>query len=304
QGLSRGALAWAFCLAFATASVGLISLWIHRLPPRSAVGLLILWTVFDFNRIWSPYREPLPHEFFSRQELPTETIYHKIDAFAFQEWFYPRTPLIELLDSPPHGRYFHTDWLYSYMFDEHTREIYTERGMVHGLESMRGYQPLQLETYATDFARIGDVNLDTPSAVGSFLHAPETRHRGMLDAYNATRVLTYETSRGEPEARARFEAMGLTREAAFPSGLEVWRNPHAPGWAWLSRDGQWPALDSRIAENHVTIEVRTPGQTIARVKVPEGGAWLHFSEVDYPGWEIHADYEGDEGATLHVEGRS
>jgi hypothetical protein len=229
QRLSRRAFTGAFTYALAAAAIGLASLWTRRLPSQAAVVLLIIWTVLDLIRFWTPYSEPVPHEFFTRQELPSETIYHKIDASAFQEWFYPRTPLIELLDAQPRGRYFYTDWLYSYMVDEYSREIYTERGMVHGLENMRGYQPLQLESYASDFARIAAVPLDTPAAVGSFLHAPEVIDRTMLDAYNARLILTYEATMGDPArggAPARF-GVGAHRGHAASTGDSA--KPPRPG---------------------------------------------------------------------------
>jgi hypothetical protein len=284
---SRSALAWALGLAFVTSLVLALGM-MRRIPEVVLPWMMLVIVAVDLLRFWQPYRQPLPHLDFTREEMPTETIYHKISASAFNEWFYPRTPLIELLDSEPQGRYFYTDWLYSYLVDEYTREIYTERGMVHGLENMRGYQPLQLESYARDFARIADVPLTNPSATSSFLHAPAIMDRTMLDAYHATRIVTYEGTRGEPADRERLEKLGLLREAVFPFGLEVWRNPHAAGWAWLSKDASWPGLDGKLAEGGVALLDRQAGRSTYEVEVPEGGAWLHFSEVEYPGWEIHA----------------
>jgi len=284
---SLSALSWALGLALVTSLVVGLGL-MRRLPAVVLPWMLLAIVAVDLLRFWQPYRQPLPHLDFTREELPSETIYHKISASAFNEWFYPRTPLIELLASEPDGRYFYTDWLYSYLVDEYTREIYTERGMVHGLENMRGYQPLQLKSYARDFARIADVPLTNPFATSSFLHAPAIMDRNMLDAYNAARILTYEGTRGEPADRERLENSGLEREAAFPFGLEVWRNPQAAGWAWLSTEESWPGLKGKLTEGGVALLDRRAGQSTYRVEVPDGGAWLHFSEVEYPGWEIQA----------------
>ncbi len=276
----------------------------EKLAPRVAQGLVVGALVLDLFLFWLPFRTPIPLDI-PRFDLPSEAPYHRIAANEFQTYFYPPTDLVESLESHLSGRLFYDDSMIGYFTDEFTRELSCDRPVMFGLQSMRGYYPLSLKSYVDDFRQLSEREGDPPSRQGAFLSAPDLVRDWPLDAYNATHVLLYIERVRSEGFRARLHDMGLrpAGQFTFPGFLlEIWENPDAAGWAWLSTNSQWPGLDERLPNAVPQNVERTADRQALDIEVPAEGLTLHFSEVEYPGWRIVA--ENQVGERLESEGRS
>lgn len=296
-GAASRAATWALAAGAAAAGAGALAVF-RRYSPRAMVGVLAALVAVDLMLFWAPYRTTMPLDG-PREDIPSEAYYHRIRASAFREFFYPETPLAKALQDAPDGRLCFTDSLYSFYTDEYTREIYADRPSVHGIESMRGYYPLLLRGYVADVEEIAfaDVAAEHRPPSGAFLRLPALRERWPLDAYNGRNLLMYIDRFESPEARDELLAMGVAPKAEWMMGqqwrLELWENPHAAGWAWLSREAAWPGLGGRVADAAPAAIERSADRTAFDIDVPRDGLSLHFAEVDYPGWRIAAT-RGDE----------
>ena len=270
-------MAFAFAAGAGLAGVALLG---GKLNRRIGVGLVVGILAFDLFGFWRPFVRSIPTDI-PRVELPSEAPFHRIAAAEFEEYFYPETPLVQDLREFGEGRILYSDFVLSFYFDQYTREIFGERPAVHGMEVMRGYQPLILGSYAREFYTLGYHSPDQ-AMPGSFLFMPEMVDRTMADAYNADLYLTY----GEDDLDERF---GLERIKQYPFGLQLWRNPHAAGWAWIATDEEWPGLDNRLAGASVETVEREPGRMVFELAAPDTNAWLHLSVPAYPNW--HATVE-------------
>ncbi|MCB2153573.1 hypothetical protein KQI84_01700 [bacterium] len=299
---ASNSLEWGLSMVVVTAIAGGLLI-ARKLNRRVAIGLLFAGVLLDLLRFWGPFSDPIP-QVLDRMEIESEAVYHKIAAADFQDFFYPETPLVDELRASPEGRFVYTNSMLDYRVDEYTREIACERPAVYGLETMRGYQPLLLKSYVEDFRHLYDasrLNVPPDSELSAFMFLPQVDDRTYLDAYNATVLLTYGIfPDGEP-AREKLERIGLQFKKQMPYGLQIWENPHAVGWAWLSSDDQWPGIENRAAVEIAELE-RTPDRTAFRVVVPDEGMTVHFAEIEYPNWRIVAT--GPDGQTVEGEGRS
>ncbi len=288
---------------------------ILRPTGRNALLFVLgLVMVTDQRLYWAPFSHAVPTDI-PRAELPTEAPYHRIAASGFQEYFYPETDAVRSLRAGGEGRLFFTDSLYFYGVDEFVREFYADRPAVTGMESMRGYYPLLLRSYVDDFFSIAYGENEQRPAPGAFLASPLIMNRWPIDAYNADRILRFRTPREPPSVTDQLLSTGIVRAEEFTfSGeygsftLERWENPHAPGWAWLSTESEWPGLEGRIQGVELRDMVRGADSMTFGMPVPEEpaeGVWLHFAEVDYPGWTIGIDgNRAGEGRSVEVSGRA
>jgi hypothetical protein len=291
---------WAATAAAATVGLGLLALARPSLGKLS-LGLVGALMVMDLLRFWSPYRENIPTDI-PRVELPSESPYHRIDAAAFTDYFYPQTPASGMVASETGGRFLPLDLLNVYLFDEHARELWADRTAWRGVENMRGYQPLQMASYFADFQRLHALDVEPSQVMGSFLFAPVLRDRTMLDAYNGVLVGTISARVGGPQQDSELQALGLEKVLETPEGVTLWRNPNAAGWGWVSASEEWPGLPGRIDGAVVETASRTPDLRRFQVTVPEPGGHLHLSENEYPGWTITA--VSASGAEMSGIGRS
>lgn len=301
QATAAGAVTWALGMLVAAGALGLAVLR-GRLSSRLGIALIVGVLVIDLLRFWHPYREPLPTDIHPH-ELPSEAPFHRIRADAFREWFYPETELVAEMRARTDGRFVYTDDFIGFHFDQFARELSGERPAVFGLAGMRGYQPLQWAPYVEEFGALLPADLRDLAFRSSSLRLPELGERWPLDAYNATHVLSYLPAVVTGQER-HFEALGLRRVTRLATGLEIWENPHAAGWAWVSTDATWPGLDGRQPEADVVVVERTPDAVRLVVDVPEPGGTLHFAEVDYPGWRIRVRRPGSARVVLEETGRS
>ncbi|MDK2971011.1 MAG: hypothetical protein PWP23_766 [Candidatus Sumerlaeota bacterium] len=298
---AANSVTWAIGVCFAAGAVGL-ALLKGRLAPRAGFALVCGVLLLDLLRFWQPFRPPVPPEAVGA-DLPSEAPYHRIAAADFRERFFPETPLIAELQARANGRFVFTDDLIGYQFDQNTRELSGERPALHGLCQMRGYQPLQLAAYASEFAELLPAEANAAIHRSSSLTLPVLASREPLDAYNATVVLSYLPAL-DPGYAEDFEALGLRRATRLPYGLELWENPHAPGWAWLSNDPEWPGLGDHLASALLENMERTPDELRFTIDAPEPGLTLHFAEIDYPGWRIEVREAGEAKLMFAGEGRS
>lgn len=288
---ASGAAGWALAMVTVAAAGG-FGLLSGRLSPRIAIGLLAAILLIDLLRFWQPYRPALPADQFERRaDLPSEAPYHRIAASEFHDWYYPETGLVQSLPHADEGRVLYTDDVIGFQYDQFFREISNERPAVFDIATMRGYQPLLIRTYADDFSAMLPAEasgLDVTRS--SSLMLPAIGGRAMMDAYNATYLVTVRGRGGDSEGQAQLEALGLERTDYG------WVNPHAAGWVWASESDVWPGLDERVDEFRYTLESREPGRTLYTVSVPRDGLTLHFAEIDYPGWVIEAEPSGETAA--------
>jgi len=283
-----------------------------RLARKVSLTLIAGLLAIDLLLFWQPFRASIPTDI-PQAELESEGPWHRIAVDEFRAYFYPETEVIAAIREAPEGRLLYTNRLLSYFVDQYTRELLPERTAVYGLPSMQGTYSLRLAEYDEAVEQIAFPNEDVSLPFGGFIHLPAIRDRRMVDAYNATRILTYLEGFEGPEGRQRLLDLGLepARTYSFAPNvppLELWTNPHAPGPAWLSSEADWPGLDGRVEDAEIEMlegadRFASPDFQRVRVRVPENGVTLHFAENDYPNWQIVAASQN--GEEVHgASGRS
>ncbi len=277
---ARQAVVWGVAMAAATCVLGLAIL-AGRMKPAWALVALGVLSLVDARRFWTPFHSEFPTDV--AQELVESIERHPRvgNPAKFASAFYPRTPLVEELQGRG-GRYIFTDDVQGWFFDQNQREVQMESAHVTGLESARGYQQLIPRAYLEEIQRAGEPLRPGLRPV-PFLSLERLRSRKPLDAYNVTSVLTYAALQ-DP---ADFLAMGLVEPRIMhPAGLVLLGNPRARGWAWVSSRETWLDAEPEPLVGQAQATSRNGGRELYRVRIQAaGGAWLHVSSPEYPGWE-------------------
>ncbi len=292
ESAARAGAEWSLLLAAATAAA-VAAVVARKIPSRVGVAMVLVLTLADLFRFWLPFSARIP-EGASPSEIESEASFSAIAAADYRQYFFPESPTVQALRRlPGRGRIHYDDSLSSHAFDQEQRELLWERPVALGLEITRGYQPMILGSYAQEYYAsmipLSDVR------TGAFLSQAEIRDRRFLDAYNVTHMLGYEL---DFLAKEIAEAGLVDPEPIGPvvegMRLMLWRNPHARGWAWLSREEQFLEAVPDVTLGSVALEKREADMWMGRVAASEP-CYLHISSPDYSGWRI--SLSGESGAS-------
>lgn len=122
---------WALVMALGGVVFGTL-LVLRRMSPVVLAVFLVVLSMGDLLRFWSPYRPPVPLDI-HRFEILSESEYHRIDASAFRDFFYPESDLVRgILALPGDGRFHILDTLMAYTHDQLNRELLFERPASNG----------------------------------------------------------------------------------------------------------------------------------------------------------------------------
>ncbi len=286
---ATGSATWTLLMAGVAAAIGFFLL--RGVRRRALIAALLLCCTFDLYRFWLPYTDVIPDDA-TPPQIETETPYHLISARHFRDYFYPNTELMQALEKEAdRGRIHYDDLIPAYMNDQNQRELLNQRPIAHGIYVTRGYQQLHLRSYVTDY--YSSIVPPFDGRIGAFLNAAEVRDRRFFDAYNVTRVLSYP----HPELEKNYEKVGLVKEGPLGSfGLISWRNPHARGWAWLSKERNFLEAEPDPALGAITSLQQTPDRWTLKVTLA-APAFVHFSAPADPlEWSVRA--EGGAGGEI------
>jgi len=163
-------------------------------------------------------------------------------------------------------------------------------GVIYGLQSTDGVDPMQLAAYADFMVDASGVPNPVYSVtVPAFSNGePKTDNRYFspdpmrLGWLNVRYVISeFEVNRSGLELMARF---GETR---------IYENEFFYPRAWIQSTGNVVSTITRPAQ----ILVWQPNRVLLQ---PQGPGWLVLSEMDYPGWEVHVD--GQPGKIEKISG--
>jgi hypothetical protein len=297
-GAARAAVTWAIAMGALTAIVGGAML-AGRLSVKAAMVVLLIVTFVDVRRFWVPFHGAYPTEFPAEQVESVERFPVFPEPSKYIETFYPRTPVVEAIAATG-GRFIFTDDVQGWTVDQFSRELILEMPVVIGLEGVRGYQQLVLKSYIEEIQQ-ADALFRSGSRVTPFLRFESLYNRTPLDAYNVTAVMTY----GHLQSPESFAAMGLGEpQRVHDGGLVLIPNPHARGWAWVAESEDWLNAEPAPASGHAAALSRDGGAESYQVSVlADGGAWLHASSPEHPGWkwrDLPSGAEAKNGRSVHL----
>ncbi|HEQ60470.1 MAG TPA: hypothetical protein ENN74_02555 [Firmicutes bacterium] len=248
-GMMRSSMAEALLwTAFALALVGAVRKK-GPAPWAMAAGLLLL--AADLGRLtW----ELLPYQ---------KTSEYRATA-------YPETEVVRLLkqDQEPF-RVLLPDDVIGWQYRDRHPELYPERLTVHGIQTVRGYNPVIVKHYAEYINRMQRWPADQNVGGLLFLPDPKRMNRPMLDALNVKYLLTYQ----DPPANFQL----LLRDE---QGLGVYRNLQALPRAYIARDGSPTAEPVKITRYE-------PNRVLVQTELDSPGT-LVLADVWYPGWKALA----------------
>jgi len=144
-------------------------------------------------------------------------------------------------------------------------EIYPERLTVHGIQSVRGYNPIVLKHYAAHINRMQGFPADQPVGGLLFLPLEQRLSRQALNLMNVRYLLTY---RGAPPG---FDLV------LQDSGLSVYRNRQEHPRAYIVRN-------NALTRDPVEIEEYNANSVTLKTKLDEAGV-LVLADTWYPGWK-------------------
>ena len=297
-GFARASVEWGLVVAAGTGLLG-AGIILRRVAPPVLLGVILLLGASDLLRFWQPFTVTIPAEA-ERHQLVTEAPYHRIASESFREWFYPDTDiLVWLREGPGRGRVHYTDTLTGYTRDHLQRELLMERPAVGGLPVTRGYQQMILRTYVEEYHHSMEPRGEAPRS--PFLTHWRLRNRAFFDAYNVTHLLTYPVG----AFREDLEGLGFEREEApGPEDLQVWRNPGARGWAWVSAEEDFLEAEPDAELGSVELLKRRAGHWRARVEARQAPLHVHFSMPEHGDWALAVDagapIERVDGRTVRV----
>jgi len=232
-------------------------------------------------------------------------------AKTFAEVHYTRTELTDLLSGAARARerFAWMDEVFFWQNDQNQMEVYPNRAMMHGLNDIRGYDPVYLAHYGKFFNAISRYGDD--KSPGGFLKFEELYNPNILSALNVRYLLTY----------SRMNIPGWTLARSFHTGLQVYENPAPFGNAFLASSAPIPIEDEtkvlralanpdmplrRMAitydinpwqrspepgtldDESVEILEWTPNRRVCKARV-NGSDTLVLSEVWYPGWRVYVN---------------
>ncbi len=295
---ARSSVEWGLLVAATTGLLG-AAIVLRRFVPVAMLAILLALGAVDLLRFWQPFTVTIPTDA-PPGDLITEAPYHRIASGRFQEHFYPDTPIVTWLRDVP-GRVHYTDTLLTFMYDHFQRELLMERPAALGVPTTRGYQQLILAGYMEDYYRSLEPSPRGPSA--PFLSHWGVNDTRFFDAYNVTHVLSYPAG----GLAAELEELGLeAEEAPGPSGLRVFRNTTARGWAWVSAERDF--LDAAPDPELGTVEVleRTASLWHLRVTAHEAPLYIHLAMPEHGDWALAADSDAPmervDGRTVRITG--
>lgn len=252
-----------------------------RFHRTTTILLMLVIMAGDLWRFWLPYNQPYPSEL-AIHEVPVQERYFRLkEPKLLQASFYPQSTAIQAIQTSGSGRVLHTDDVQGWQVDEFQRELLFERPVLHGLETIRGYQQLAHGSFVRDIQAAAGPFRDGERVL-PFLAFPVLKDRAPLDAYNVDRIVTYEAWQSEESLRA----LGLT-PLGVPineAGLKLWRNEHARGFAWVSSSEDWISAKPMDGSS-VQIRARGGPEEAYQVRVPAGGGVFHVSTAEHPMWE-------------------
>jgi len=162
-------------------------------------------------------------------------------AREFAESVYPRTPLVQLLESRARddSRVLYDDSILDWRFDQNQQEISCCRTMMRGIPQLRGYNPMLLRPYV-EFSNLWWKQDPLATDPGAMLHALPPSLTRLFDVWNARTILSYaplNTPGLSIVERFSFPPDPAVREAGgrgIQRDLLVYDNANCLGGAWLA----------------------------------------------------------------------
>lgn len=242
---------------------------------------------------------------------------------GFFAQFYPSTTLVnDLQQGLKDGqRFTWDDSVFDWTVDQNQEEIYPNRPMMHGLATVRGYDPVNSLRYGQYMNALAGMPLD--EAPRAFMFMPYPAHPRLLAMLNTEAILSYQDLPQETFHQSNtynFQRDFLTHKApaqmyfyagekplgeAFLARPELLTDEEADNPEWVlarlvSPDFDWrttalveaeelPFLEKEASQPRSAERVRRSASSrVFRVSTDETSA-LVLSESYYPGWRARVD---------------
>ncbi len=224
---------------------------VGRLPNKAVWACVLLWGLLFADLLW-----------FAHRFIPT---------FPEEQWktlHYRETEPLQIAGRDTQHRTLFTDEIVIGRGVPGHSECKHNRPMLFGVRAVRGYDPIQLSTFAAFVNTIQGRH-------------PDTKQGGMLYIRQAAGVHPH----GYDRTATRYVITTLDVPDAFDL---VWADPYSPLRMY---ENPAPQTIVRLVENSegvMEVEEQRPGRMVATVRLKEPSS-VFFSQCVYPGWGVTVD---------------